>query len=277
MGCNDDSTNITCNLTGYPAQGDYTTWENLVNEVSGVGATLVGKPYQVYRITSASNGNFIQPANLVFPNFFLERDKDDSSDPGRETLGNGVFWYKLLADLTLCQVGDVFIQNDPFFGVGHTIAPFGTEQFVGLGLAEYDALKLPIAGRLDRNIQVYRPPLAPNSDLYWDTTRTSGSALVCVAGQFILIPAIETPTASLIPAGMQMDKKARGNIIVDTPDVPPITRWSCYVPPLPGFTFRQGDEIVSQEGRRFKVENEYEQSTGVSGSQLVLTEYVSTP
>lgn len=276
MGCNDNSDNITCDLTGYPAQGDYTTWENLVNEVSGVGATLVGKPYNVYRITSTSNGDFIQPANLVF-SIFIEREKDSSSDPGRETLGQGVFWYSLVGDLSLCLVGDVFVQDDPFFGVGHTIITGPTQQFVGLGLSEYDALKLPTAGRLDRNVRVYRPPLGPNSDLQWDNTVPSASALVCTAGAFGLVPYTSSPVASYVPMGFQLDKKARGNIIVDVPDVPPVTRWQAYVPPLPGFTFREGDIIVNQEGDRYRVENPYRQDTGVVGSQLTLCRYVGQP
>jgi hypothetical protein len=112
-----------------------------------------------------------------------------------------------------------------------------------------------------------------------------------VAGAFQLQPRISYPgaVASLIPAGFQEDKRSKGMILVDNPDMPPRTSWAAYVMPLPGggyypagptgdgFTFREGDSIVDQDGARYIVTNPYRQDTGFVGSQLILERYVGQP
>jgi hypothetical protein len=299
MGCDDDTrVNITCNPAAYPVTGGYATLQNIADGVLGIGATIVGIPYQVYRVTSASNGDVIQPGNLIFTAFPCQRQKyrtDVPADIGLETLDKDNFIYSLTGDMRPILVGDIFVQADPVYGPGYTSTVYATQQFNGYCIASLAPLKSRIAGRVDRLVQVYRKPLTANAAGYYDKTLSACDQLVCTAGLFQLQPRLLYPdaVASLIPCGFQEDKRSKGTIIENAgqlPSMPPRTSWNAYVMPLPGgeyfpapppgpggFIFRQDDILVDQDGGRYVVTNNYRQDTGFVGAQLTLDLYVGQP
>lgn len=268
------------------AGGDYTTFQNLADLGSGIGANFVGQPYDVYRITVS--GNVVQMGNQIFAGYPVQREKLSGKDSqGLETtIAQKAFFFSLLGDFSLNKVGDVFIQNDPTYGVGSTIVDFPTLQFAGFFLGIHPVLQKPIAIRLDRFVQIYRPTIEPDVDGYFDQTVNGSLPLIISNGVASLGEAGDLVGASLIPAGFMPDKRSGQSVISDyTKNMPPKTNWSIALPPIPVsstdgnafFSIREGDRIISQEGDRYVVINPMRQDVGLVGYQLTAEREIAQP
>lgn len=259
----------------YPPSGDYTNWQNAADQLRGMAAQFVGQPYDVYRITSASNGNFIANANKVFANFPLQLEKI-GGEAIRSLLTEKItaVVYKLLADLSLIKTGDVFVLNDPVYGQGANSVNYNTTQYNGLAIASHGVLKFSLGGRLDRNVKVYRPAVLPVNN-YLISTTDGAQPLQCVNGNFQL--ANPGDPAHFIPSGFSDGKRSRGPVIPNVPDLMPRATWNLFGPPLPGFTFRENDIIISEEGDRYRVVDPFRQDTAFVGYQLQIEREVSQP
>ena len=283
-GC-DHATNVTCQAADYLPFVDASNLQSIVDMGLGIGAQFVGIPHAVYRVTSASNGDVIQPANLIFPNYMAQRSKyrtDNSKDIGLETLDRDDFIYSILGDMSPMLVGDIFVAG-PINGKGQTMVNYPDYQINAFCIASLAVLKSRIAGRIDRQIQVYRPSTVPDAGGSIDMTLANCDQLVCVNGSFVLQDRVNFPdaVASKIPVGFQNTKRARAQIVSQTPNMPQIVSYACYVMPLPqatnldGFAFREGDRIIDQDGSEYVVSNAYRQDTGFAGSQLTLDRYIA--
>lgn len=265
---------ITNNAQNYPAQGDYTTWQNLADMIGGVGADLTGQPYQVYRVTSASNGDVIQDANKIFDTYPIVRTKYKPGDLNRmETDPNFVaYWNCIYGDMSPMLTADIFVQNDPVYGQGSTGVPYPTNQINGICFGMHPPGAPALGARVDRLIKVYRTPLVPIGN-YNNTTFGGMVPLECIDGIFRL--GSVHAGGCLIPAGFLPEKRARGILYTGVGDMPPKTTMRVYVMPLNGFLFSENDLILADDGAHYRVINPYYQETGAVGNQLVLEREVS--
>ena len=267
--------NITGDLASVPSGTDYTTLQSLADFGSGVGAQIIGQPYNIFRISQS--GDVLQPGNQIFANYPVQRQKLTATDSqGLETsTTQKTFFFSILGDFSNSIVGDCFILNDPVYGVGATIVPFPTLQFIGFFLAIHPVLQKPIGARIDRLVQIYRPAILPDINGYMNTTLQGASPLMLING----LSQLGTPlqSASFIPAGFQPNRRGTGQITEKyTSDIPQHTNWSICLPPLPVasdlgsfFSIREGDIIVSEEGDRYRVIDPYRQDVGSIGYQLI--------
>ncbi len=268
--------NITGDLSQYPSGVDYTSVETMLEFGRGQGALQIGVPYKVYRVTSASFGDIIQPANLIYSNFPLTRQKNRDQDGGMESdRMQSIFTYQMMGDFTTLLVGDVLIQNDPVYGAGFTQVTFETVQFNGLCLATNGVLKKPIGARLDRNVTIYRPNTNPDEFGYMNQTLGGALPLICSTGVWDFGEVGDT--ASKIPSGFLQGRRSKGPIVPSVPDITPKLYWQVYIGPLNGYLPREGDRIVSEEGDRYVVMSPWQQLTGLAGYQLTVEREIAQP
>lgn len=243
----------------------------------GEAANKLGQPGSIYRLNGSSSGDLIAVENQIYQNFPIFR-KVLHSDPGLETTTMmEAMFYNLIADLTTLIVGDIWIQTDPFYGKGATLADFYTSQFDGICIGSHGPAKKAFGARLDRFVTAYRPTGEPDSNGYYNTTLPAAQPVILVNGQYSLGQVGDVPTR--IPVGFMVRSRMFGKPQF-SPGIPGITRfneWYVYVPPLPGFIFRQGDRIMSYEGTRFTVINPWHQEAGFVGSMFSLEFEIDRP
>jgi hypothetical protein len=270
---------ITNQAQNFPASGDYTTNQSLVNQARGQASEFLGQPYNVYRITSGSNGDVIQSSNLIFTGYPVRKLKASGKDmPRVETDVNpGLMVFALLADMSNIMTGDIFVLNDNVYGPGQTAVEFATQQFNAFGIATtYTQLGKGLGGRLDRNIQVFRPNNLPDSDGYLDETLNDGLPLQCVSGVFTL--GAVGATACQIPSGfMSAPRRLRGAVTPNLSNMPPRVVFSIYVPPLNGYHFRRGDILCVQGTQdRYRVLEAFFEDEGFVGTFINAEQVLST-
>lgn len=240
----------------------------------GVLALQVGIPMNVYRITSSSNGDWIQPNNLFASNIRVDRQPMKKGDKGFESAKNlDTFWYELMADCTPFLVGDVFVSNDTVLNQGSVVTTFPNHEFIGLCLAENMPTRAPIAARINTTAQLYTPALVPNRQSYYDSTLPNKMPIICMDGQFQALN--NGQIASFIPIAF-MPARAAGNIYHQpTANVTQQERRLIYTPPLNGYRVIPGDEFVLPTGARYVVVGNYSQDSGTSGGQFLVEKVVS--
>lgn len=259
---------------------DWVTVARHIDYGKGVAASHTGVPYNVYRVgTGLTATTFLDPTNLIYPNFRVWREPTHRADWIEGPEHFGTFFYRFIGDATNLFLGDVFSQNDTFFGTGDTGVDFTTIQFNGMCLASHVPEKETIAARLDRTCNIYRLSPSPDATGFWDATLNEAQPLVLANGTFSL-GAVDTVGVCNIPIGVQSVSRGFGPLIPKLPTTTGTTHWFIYVPPLPGFNFREGDRIVTDggtlaTGSRYVVEHPYAQQTGFVGSQLVCTREVA--
>jgi len=247
-------------------------YQNLTSKIwrgRGHAARAVGVPYNVYRITSTSNGDYISPANLIDTSFYVLANVH--KDGTYETpLDMKTQWFDFIGDTTTFQIGDVFVLNDPVYGTGDQVVSFPTQQFRGMCLAYNPPIsKLAVAARVDRVAQFYRPSTTTDSTGYWSQASDNATPLVCAGGQFSF-PLSQGAVASKIPIGVVPYPRPSGGAQFK-PEVPGMIEFPSffiYVPPLDGVHFREGDRIVDEVGAKYVVMVPWLQNAAISGSQL---------
>jgi hypothetical protein len=256
---------------------DYAGIQNKLNYGRGKEAKVLGPPFNVYRLNSSSTGAVIAPSNKIATNISARRKKLKTGDASFETdIGPGTYWYEIIADLTQFRVGDVFVLNDPVYGAGFTSVGFDTLEFEAFAMAGERPTTKAVAGRIDRNITVFRPNFGPDSGGYGKQTLDNDFPIVLNTGTFSLGAVGDTPAQ--IPAGfMALARPSGGPMFPETPNMTEHTQWRCYVPPLPGFTFREGDRIIAPDESRYVVVHPYRQEAGLVGSQLLMRREVAQP
>jgi hypothetical protein len=236
--------------------------------------SALGPPCSVYRYTAASNGDFIQTSNLVQNNVrCFRRINNTKTDQESPTHSFGTLFYQMDVDATFWEVGDVFVENDIFYGQGGTEVDFSTDQFEAYCLAFHGPVKKIIGARVDRTAYIYRPLSGPDSSGFFGPTIGDNVApLVCTAGVWAI--GTTGSTASKVPVGiMAMPRDRDAAYPPKVPGDTGQTMYFVYVPPLNGFNPREGDRIITDgtaaTGVRYVVKHPYQQQAGASGSQLM--------
>jgi hypothetical protein len=252
---------------------NYVTIQQKIDHGRQIGAQKVGQPYSVYRLGPNSNGNFLDPGNLVASNVPVMRRSVPDTKSLETAVRQGTHWYELIGSFSPFLVGDVFVQTDPVYGPGATSVDFQTDQINAFCLASHAPIKKSIGGRIDRTVTIYRPQVGPTADArgpFFMETLDQAEPLRILNGQCI----IDAPGAkpAQIPAGFMIYYRPYGHdqFAPQTKGMTKPTLWFVYIPPLPGFIFREGDRIVEPTGERYVVYNPYRQDTGQAGFQLVV-------
>jgi hypothetical protein len=236
----------------------------------GHAARNVGVPYNTYRVTVASTGDYITVANQVATNFYVLRRVLKGGGSFETTTAFKTLWYEFVGDSTGFLIGDVFVQSDPIYGTGDTVVSYPTQQFDALCLAFNPPIgKKVLAARVDRLATIYRPSQTPTagSTPYFDSTLDNAIPLVLIAGVFSFQLG---GTAANIPIGVMPTPRIPGDsqFKPGVPGMVGVPDFFIYVPPLNGVDIMEGDRIVDADGSRYVVHTPWIQQAGVSGNQL---------
>lgn len=248
-----------------------------MNAGCGVGARHIGIPMGVYRLTAASNGDWIQPQNLVFTTF-ADRAQMKRMDPAFESSQRlETFWFELLINNNPLLLGDILVSADQVYNQGAQVVNFPSDQFIGFCMAAMPPLKHSVAARLDVNAIFFTAATGPsgtvNGTPYFDTTTPQELPIICANGQFA--PGLTTDIPSAIPVGT-MPMNNSGNIYsVATANMPTQERRRLYVPPMPGYTPRPGDKVILESGSRYVIVSNYTQMAGTVGGQYLIEKLVT--
>jgi hypothetical protein len=251
-----------------------------IDYAKGKAGSVLGPPCDVYRCGATAAVNYLDDANLILAGVFAAR-RMNTKTSDIEAPKMGTLFYALLVDATNLEVGDVFVEQDPYYGQGGTEVDFSSDQFEGYCLAYHAPFKRTIAARIDRTATIYRPsetPVTGGAGAYWKPTLAAGgmAPVVLDDGEWSLGEV--GATAAQIPIGMQSTPRPRSDIFKSVPGTTMESLWFVYVPPLDGFTPQEGDRIVTDgnltDGSRYVVQHPYMQQAGLVGSQLVCTREV---
>jgi hypothetical protein len=284
--------NITGNIASVPLTADAYAFQGIQDLLYGIGAKLIGTNYSQYRITSTSNGNVLDPSNLILQNFPIQRKRYTPEKSLESNMAQGCYYFQLMGDMATVLVGDVFVSTDTvaMYGPGSTMVDWSTYMFNGFCLGSHGVIKVPIAPRIDRQVQIYRPATVPDSNNYNVTTLDGALPIMIVNGITQLGTAGDVSAAALIPAGFMPGKRPKGDIFGTIPDMPDAPQWSIYIIPLPtstasptpspsysNFSIREHDIIVSQAGDFYRVVDAWWQDSGLAGSFLTARRMGSQP
>jgi hypothetical protein len=259
-------------------------FQRLIDQQLGAVGRALGQPFNVYRATPASNGDFPVGWFKITSQFRAHRNRVRSQDAEVSMTSERVVWYELVGDVSPFWLGDVFLQSDPpyFPGIAYgdraTSVP-GTIELNGFSLAWHAPIRPPLCARIDRRVQIYRPnelPVSTNGGpLLWRPTRESHVPLILTGGTFTW--GVAGGVASWVPCGFgTSDRQSRGDDMPpDPPGMIPVPRYYAYLPPMSGYTASEGDAIITEDDARYRVISPYRQDVGVVGSQLMMQRYIS--
>lgn len=256
---------------------NYVSINRIMNHACGVGAARIGIPMGVYRLSNASNGDYIQPSNLLF-SIHADRAQMRRDDPAFESsLRLETYWFELLINSNPLVLGDILVSQDRVYNQGAQIVEFPSDQFIGFCMAGMPPIKHAIAARLDINALIFTPSLAPSKEIggvpYFDTTTPQDLPIVCKNG--IYAPGLLTDVPSAVPVGT-MPMNNGGSIYSSaTANMPTQERRRVYIPPLPGYTPRAGDKLVLESGSRYVLLSNYTQLAGTVGTQALVEKIVT--
>lgn len=241
----------------------------------GKAAKKLGSPYDVYRVELGSSGDFVSAPHKVASDVLVLAKPSSLAAHKDGVVANGLVEYNLIADLSSFKVGDVFVNVDQFFGTGHTrsvSAPAGSYQ--GFCLTQHASIRKAIGCRLNDTAQVYRLNKGVDADGYWSAEFSNSNSLRLVSGVF----SFGAGVAAKIPIQLAPVLRPYGDRVIDKE--PSNIRQSAYmafVPPLPGFHFREGDRLIASDGARYVVVVPGGQDVGAVGFQMFLQREVAQP
>ena len=274
--------------------------QRLIDRGRGVAARKLGGPFNVYRLLGSTATDFIDPANLLIANYpVYHTQKGPGSFRGSyEGINVGEPLFDIIGDMGPFLVGDVFVDSDapyqPYgnailadnpgwtadnpgttadnaqsgYGAGATSVAFPTLEIYAFCLGFHGPIKKSIGARLDRLAQIYRLATGTDTNGYWSGSKNASLPLMLSQGQFSL----GTPgqTAAFIPIGLAARPRWKSELIKSIPTSTGELEYYAYVPPLPGFSFKEGDRIVLQDNSRYVVQLPWEQQVGFVCSQLAV-------
>jgi hypothetical protein len=255
---------------------DYRTAQLHIDYGRGKAGQVLGPPCTVYRVQGNAAVNYLDAANVVASGLRIARRQTSKKD-SLEAPPMGSLFYTLMLDATNFETGDIFIENDPFYGSGATEVDFSTVQFEAYCLAFHGPFKETIGARIDRTATLYRPVHAPTSaSSFWEPTAQNMTPVVLSSGVWGL--GAVGATASQIPIGLQSFHRVKGPLVKVLPGSTDTLTYFAYMPALNGITPREGDRLVIggfTNGERYVVQHPYTQQAGLQGSQLVLSREVA--
>lgn len=255
--------------------------QSLIDAGAGTASTYLGLPFTVYRIDGSATGDFPDGWTIVGVDSLVYRTKIKDTGLEQALFGADTLWFQLIGDMSVFLLGDTFIQNssqflpgDPSsgYGVGATLLP-GSRQFDGFVLAWHPPVSLGYGARVDRRARIFRT--ARTGVGTTGQGKLQNQPLVLADGTY----AWSTPdqTASWVPIGLasSMRESRRLDFAAGTMASPPLQRYYGYMPPLPGYTPRENDIFIIEDGSQFVVVQPFYQEAGVVGNQLALDRMAS--
>lgn len=269
--CFDDTGRGRCVIVNYARV------EHHIDRGRGKAAQKLGQPFNAYRVTSASSGDFPDGWTLeaaAFP-LFRRRITEAKLEVG---LKNISLLYEIIANMEPFLLGDVFLQVDPpyvagvSYGAGATFLP-GSAEFNAMCFASHFPVGKSVGNRLDRRVSIYRPAGAPQTlqdgSLYWESTHDNDQPLLLANGAFGL-GAAGAGEGHMVPAGWaSQHRQSERTFGPGVPGMLKPIKYFFYLPPLPGYMAREGDALIDENGARYVVVSIYEQQSGVVGQYLV--------
>lgn len=260
---------------------NYASIQERIDYGKGRAAEHIGYPYAAFRLGPRSTGDYPSAWTKVADGFNVYERRLKSERSVDVGIANAALFYDVVANMSPFLLGDVFANQDgpymPGIAYGEGAISVAGFQFNAFGLAWHPAMGKAVGGRLDRRARIYRPAVTPdrlktdNSD-YWRSTHDGDQPLVLVDGQYAL--GARGAVASFVPIGITSAYRPYGQKPFEITGSPPgmvrPTHWFAYLPPLPGYSAREGDALITEDGARYVVVQPYYQTAGVVGSQLML-------
>lgn len=255
-----------------------TSWisiTRILQNAYGVASVHIGIPMNVYRITPESNGDYIQPQNLIAQGIRVDRQpmsKTNKGFEGTKELNN--FWYEIMANCNPFQIGDIFVSTDCVLNKGWVVTPYKSDEFIGLCLSENMPTRAPICARINTTAQLFTANCLPTSSGYFDGTNPNRQPIALQNGKFQ--PANAGQRAANIPIGVMTYRSYGGDIYgVPTPNMPPLEKRLVFIPALPGYQPVASDELIFKDGSRYVLDSNYHQDVGAVGGLYVARKFVT--
>lgn len=247
---------------------DRETIQRNIDRGRGKAADKLGAPFDVYRLSVTSGGNFLASGNKIKSGYPVLTRPASLGAHKEGVVSAGIIEYNLVGDFTDFLVGDIFVSVDTAYGAGKTVAPGAPAGSIqGFCLTQHASIRKAIGARINDTAQIYRLNKGVDPEGYWSSTLDNAAPLVLSAGSF----AIASGTAAKIPIQLSPILRPYGERVIEKE--PSNTRQAAYmafVPPLPGFHFRSGDRLVARDGARYVVAVPGGQDVGAVGSTLFL-------
>lgn len=249
---------------------DYRFVQGLVDFGRGMAGEFVGQPFEVYRVSSASNDSVLHEDNLVNEDLRAKVTHGKRS-PVVENEIIHANMFEFLCSSEDLSIGDILYQKDDTYGANAHYA-----------VASKRPLKPVTCIRTESLCTIVRAQSNKQSG-YSGTTRDSDKPFVLRNGVFVLDePGVE---ATVVPCGLayigQIKNKKPSNLPMDTLT----TWWYIYVPALPGLDrIQENDVIIHQPfpdvldgdnldaqapGGRYRVTGPYSSGMGTAGQFLL--------
>jgi hypothetical protein len=256
---------------------NYVGIQRKIDRGRGKAAVRLGQPYAVYRVQANAAANYLDASNLIAQRVPALRriGKGPAVSRALETVPLHALFYEVVADLTTYLVGDVFVQQDPVYGAGATLVSYPTLQMDAMTLVSHAPVKPSLAARIDRLCQIYRIATAPDTTGFFESTVDAALPVVLTSGMWGLGSA--TQTAAMVPVGLMPVSRMGGTLIPAIPESTARIRYGAVLPPLFGFTLREGDRIVTQDGARYVVMDLFDQEAGVACTAALVEREVAQP
>lgn len=252
---------------------NYATIQRQIDQGLGVGARHIGQPYTGYRVAAGATGDFPTGWDVVLADGAFYRQPATGAKLEWGFKSSSVKFYDLIGNVSALVLGDVLLQTDTLYGPGATLWA-GTQQIQALGLAWHYPVGVPIGAWLNSLARLYRPNETPtlmsDGSSYWASTHDQDQGLVLANGVFRL--GTRGTRGSLIPVGLSASERSeRGQLFPpSTPGMTPPVRYYGYIPPLVGYTPKEGDALITVDGARYVIVHPFRQEVGVVGSNLYL-------
>lgn len=264
---------------------DYVTVQLAIDFGKGQAGWVLGVPVNPYRVQDNAATNYLDPLNLLTKPLRVAKRLIKASQ--LETVDVHQLFFELLVDAGIpsmgayhYEVGDVFMEQDAYYGQGAVETQFAEDQFEAFCLAYHGPPGHPVvAARLDRMATIYRVATNSTADvegLYFNETVGAGAELPLVLNNGVFSFGANGQTPAQVPVGVTTYTRLFGDQFKDIPGSVKTDNYFFYVPPLAGVELREGDRILIDgvnEGQtsagRYVVQMPWVQYAGISGYQLI--------
>ncbi len=261
---------IATEPVAFPLRRQYASIQRIIDTGRGFAAQVIGQPGTVYRLSSAVTGDYLQDSSAVLTDFPLFRKIHEGADASmelRETMG--LVYYRIIADNNYLEVGDIWYQNDPYYGAGQNMVGYPTDEFVGVCIVHHGVAKPCHGVQVHRFANILRPMAGPDASGFAQSYQQEMAPLYISGGQAVFVQGAQ---ASLIPIGLQPRSRTAGSGQFEKhiPGSTPVVEWHCYIPPIQGYRALEGDILQTYDGARYVVVNPWFEEAGFAGNQVLL-------
>lgn len=245
-------------------------FEDLSQEILGIGAELIGTAFDVYRLSDGGDGRPATQGSLLngeplIRDFYAEfhrvnQAKDLETTPIYDMVFVG------LCDATDLRVGDVLVEQDPDKPIGgmFTVAdlrPLKRNVFV----------RTEVAGSLSRSYGLGGTTKLQGKIGYQGAGKTSEFPVIVENGYYYIGDnhGDEPAVPAAIPFGIQPYKRLGPASKLAIPTATHRTEAFVYMPLLQGFLLQQGDVLSDQNGNRYMIHTLLGYNVGIQGYQII--------